>query len=137
MSLGSFPPTPYVFGTHPCDVVPQAWNFLGMPGWFRVPLGWFARQNQDGTITASPNSDYSAPTYDCQVNIDGYMVFFTLGNPNPLSSGRTSTAFNPLPIQVTNGQLIARIAAGGAIIEQQYKDTATGKIVDVSVNNGQ
>ena len=74
-----FPAVPIIFGKHPCDVVPQRWSFLGQQGWWRVPLGWFARQNADGTITASPNADFSNPTYDCKVNIDGYMVFQDLG----------------------------------------------------------
>jgi hypothetical protein len=71
------PPT--VFGKNPNDTVPQQWNFLGQQGWWRVPLAWFCRQNANGTITASPNSDFSAPTYDVLVNIDGYMVFQDLG----------------------------------------------------------
>ena len=71
------PPT--VFGKNPIDLTPQRWNFLGQQGWWRVPLGWFTRQNTNGTITASPNADFSIPNYDVQINNDGYMVFFSAG----------------------------------------------------------
>ena len=74
-----FPQAPCIFGKNPNDLTPQRWNFLGQPGWWRVPLGWFARREANGCITASPNSDFSNPTYDCQINNDGYMVFFDLG----------------------------------------------------------
>jgi hypothetical protein len=69
---------PIVFGKSPWDTSPVPWNFLGQQGWWKVPLGWFTRQNADGTITASPNSNFSAPLYDVLVNIDGYMVFQSL-----------------------------------------------------------
>jgi hypothetical protein len=71
------PPT--VFGASPGDTTPQRWNFLGQQGWWRVPLAWFTRNNGDGTITASPNSNFSAPTYDVRINNDGYMVFWDTG----------------------------------------------------------
>ena len=70
---------PRIFGKSPHDTVPQQWNFLGMQGWYRVPLGWYARRNEDGTITASPNADFTPPLYDVLTNIDGYMVFQDLG----------------------------------------------------------
>jgi len=70
---------PHIFGKSPWDNTPTQWNFLGQIGWWRVPLNWFTRRNDDGTITASPNSDFSNPTYDVQVNNDGYMVFQDLG----------------------------------------------------------
>ena len=70
---------PIVFGKSPWDKTPQQWNFLGQQGWWRVPLAWFTRQNADGTITASPNSDFSNPNFDVLVNNDGYMVFQDLG----------------------------------------------------------
>jgi len=70
---------PCIFGKSPWDTVPQRWNFLGQQGWYRVPLAWFCRRNSDGTITASPNADFSQPTYDVLTNIDGYMVFQSLG----------------------------------------------------------
>ena len=93
---------PVVFGKYPWEIHPQRWNFLGATGtdvmWYKVPLGWFTRQNADGTITASPNSDFSAPTYDVLVNIDGYMVFQTAGNPQPLNPPKPSTVFNPLQV---------------------------------------
>lgn len=93
---------PVVFGKSPGDIYPQRWNFLGATGtdvmWYKVPLGWFTRQNSDGTITASPNSDFSAPTYDILTNVDGYMVFQTAGNPNPLSAPNPKPPFNPLQV---------------------------------------
>jgi hypothetical protein len=59
------------------DTVPQPSNFLGQAGWYQVPCGWFARQNADGTISASPNSDFSKPVYDVKVDQDGYMKFYS------------------------------------------------------------
>ena len=73
---------PVIFGKHPEDVVPQQWNYLGMQGWYRVPLGWFTRREDDGNITASPNSDFTPPLYSVLINIDGYMVFQDLGRNN-------------------------------------------------------
>ena len=70
---------PRVFGKSPWDVNPVQWNFLGQQGWWKLPLGWFARQNADGTITGSPNADFSPPVYDILINIDGYAVFQDLG----------------------------------------------------------
>jgi|WetSurMetagenome_2_1015567.scaffolds.fasta_scaffold658338_2 hypothetical protein len=70
---------PTVFGRYPNDVVPQRWNYQGMPGWWRVPFGWYVRSNEDGTVTASPNYDFTPPLYDVKTNIDGYMVFQDLG----------------------------------------------------------
>lgn len=67
---------PTVFGKS-TDTTPVRWNFLGQQGWWRVPLGWFTRQNADGTITASPNKDFSGYNYDVLINNDGYMVFFS------------------------------------------------------------
>jgi hypothetical protein len=125
---------PIVFGKHPMDVVPQRWNFLGQQGWWRVPLGWYARQNVDGTITASPNQDFSNPTYDCQVNIDGYMVFFTLGNPAPVTRVKTTTAFNPLPIQISDSQVVVQ---AGAVGSENFIDQKTGQTVTVSVSDMQ
>jgi hypothetical protein len=68
-----------VFGKNPNDTVPQKWNFLGQQGWWRVPLGWYTRREDNGNITASPNADFTPPLYDVMTNIDGYMVFQDLG----------------------------------------------------------
>jgi hypothetical protein len=70
---------PVVFGKNLMDTVPQRWNFFGQPGWWSVPTQYFTRRNSDGTITASPNADFSNPTYDVKINNDGYMVFFSCG----------------------------------------------------------
>jgi hypothetical protein len=67
------------------DVTPQPASFFGQFGtWFSVPQGWFVRTNEDGTTTASPNSDFSQPTYDVSLNENWTMVFQSLGG-----------AFNP------------------------------------------
>ena len=55
---------PVVFGKNPQDNTPRRWNFFGQQGWWSVPATWFCRQNSDGTITASPNADFSKPNYD-------------------------------------------------------------------------
>lgn len=60
------------------DFRPQPSNYQGMQGWYQVPGGWFARRNEDGTISASPNSDFSNPVYDVKIDIDGFMKFFDL-----------------------------------------------------------
>lgn len=70
---------PVVFGVNPTDTAPQRWNYYGMQGWWRLPTRWFARRNADGTLTGSPNSDFSKPTFDLKVNNDGYLVFFSCG----------------------------------------------------------
>lgn len=70
---------PTVFGKNPTDTVPQRWNFLGQAGWWRVPLAWFTKQDEDLNIWASPNEDFSKPLYRVLVNNDGYMVFQDLG----------------------------------------------------------
>jgi hypothetical protein len=69
---------PVVFGKS-YDFTPKRWNYLGQQGWWSVPCGWFMRQNADGTLTASPNSDFSLPNYDVKINNDGYGVFFDAG----------------------------------------------------------
>ena len=70
---------PVVFGKNPQDNTPRRWNFFGQQGWWSVPATWFCRQNSDGTITASPNADFSKPNYDVLRNIDGYFVFWSAG----------------------------------------------------------
>jgi hypothetical protein len=69
------PPT--IFGKS-YNTVPIATNFQGLSGWYIVPGGWFCRQNADGTITASPNSDFSSELYDVKVDADGFMKFQNL-----------------------------------------------------------
>lgn len=53
----------------------QPLSFWGQSGWYLVPTTWFARTNSNGTITASPNSDFSSSVYDAVINESGYMVF--------------------------------------------------------------
>jgi hypothetical protein len=65
-----------IFGDNSGDVIPQPYSFYGQYGtWFSVPLGWKVRTNENGTMTASPNADFSTPTYDAVLNIDGTLVF--------------------------------------------------------------
>lgn len=65
-----------VFGDNSWDMTPQPWNFYGQTGtWYSVPLGWKVRTNDNGTMTASPNEDFSRPTYDAVLNVDGTLVF--------------------------------------------------------------
>ena len=71
------PPT--IFGKSPNDITPIPTNYQGLTNWYQVPLGWFTRRNEDGTITASPNADFSKPTYDVKTDTDGYMKFQDLG----------------------------------------------------------
>ena len=70
---------PIVFGKYPNDLTPAPATFFGQLGWWTVPLGWFCRRESNGNITASPNSDFSKPTYDVLVDISGTMVFFDCG----------------------------------------------------------
>lgn len=64
-----------IFGQNPNDTVPQAYSFWGQPGWWILPTQWFVRVNADGTLTGSPNEDFSTPTYELKTTPDGYMVF--------------------------------------------------------------
>jgi hypothetical protein len=70
---------PPIFGKSPWDLTPRPTNYQGCTGWRIVPCGWFTRRNADGTITASPNADFSAPNYDVKTDTDGYMKFFSMG----------------------------------------------------------
>jgi len=63
---------PCVFGKS-FNVTPTPSNYQGLQGWYQVPCGWFCRRNDDGTISASPNKDFSNPLYDVKVDTDGYM----------------------------------------------------------------
>ena len=70
---------PIVFGKSPWDTTPTPTNYQGLVGWYIVPKAWFCRQNADGTITTSPNQDFSNPTFDVKVDTDGYMKFQSMG----------------------------------------------------------
>jgi hypothetical protein len=69
---------PSVFGKS-YNFTPTQSSYQGMNGWWIFPNGWFVRRNEDGTITGSPNSDFSLPNYDLKVDIDGYFKFQDLG----------------------------------------------------------
>ncbi len=64
-----------IFGQNPCDTIPQPYSFLGQPGWWTLPMQWHVRTNSDTSVTASPNADFSTPTYEIKTTPDGYMVF--------------------------------------------------------------
>jgi hypothetical protein len=65
----------YIFGYDPSDTVPVPSSFWGQSGWFRVPTQWYVRSQVAGQIEASPNSDFSAPVYQCVLNENFQMVF--------------------------------------------------------------
>lgn len=64
-----------IFGDNSSDMTPKPYNYWGMSGFFSVPLGWKVRSNADGSLTASPNPDFTNPTYDVAINSDGTYVF--------------------------------------------------------------
>jgi hypothetical protein len=70
---------PQVFGKIPWDNTPVQWSLNGQQGWWRLPNAWFARRNEDGTMTGSPNADFSSPCYDLILDVSGYLVFQDLG----------------------------------------------------------
>lgn len=61
------------------DFSPLPTNFLGQTGWLQFPNGWFARRNEDGTMTGSPNADFSEPCYDLKLDLDGYLKYIDMG----------------------------------------------------------
>ena len=69
---------PWVFGKS-YNLTPTPTAYQGLTNWYIVPNGWFVRQNEDGTRTASPNADFSNPTYDVKTDTDGFMKFQSMG----------------------------------------------------------
>jgi hypothetical protein len=64
-----------LFRYHYNETTPRPYNFRGMQGWFTVPRGWNVRYNANQQAEASPNQDFSAPLYQCEMNDDGFLVF--------------------------------------------------------------
>ena len=128
---------PVVFGKNPTDLTPSRWNFLGQQGWFRVPLGWFARRNQDGTLTASPTNDFSGPKYDVQINNDGYMVFQSMSCAPQYVAPLISGNFPQLPLQVKDGTVLPSVDDSGNIVKWPFRDMATGVTVYLRIVDGQ
>jgi hypothetical protein len=52
---------------------PTPTNYQGLTNWYQVPNSWFCRRNANGTVSASPNQDFSSPVYDVKTDSDGYM----------------------------------------------------------------
>jgi hypothetical protein len=69
---------PCVFGKS-YDTTPTPTQYQGLTNWYVIPLGWVCRRNDDGTMTASPNKDFSNPTFDVKIDTDGFMKFQSMG----------------------------------------------------------
>ena len=57
---------------------PQPMTLHGMSGWWSVPRQWFTKPFPDAEnrIYASPNADFSAPVYVCEIGDDRQTFVF-------------------------------------------------------------
>ncbi len=53
-------------------MTPVPSNYMGQPGWYQLPTGFFTRPNPQNPseLIASPNEDFSAPVYYCTMSQD-------------------------------------------------------------------
>ena len=56
---------------------PRPMTMQGMTGWWSLPGTWFAKPIKDSpNLLASPNSDFSPPTYVCTLGDDQQTFVF-------------------------------------------------------------